>query len=403
MSPAELAAIAQRQQRASRGLAIAGVISTVIAMPAGWAVYRYLDWAANPWQAGPFTWSWEVLRRSLVNGTFWTHPTEAIFQAPSLQIGDSWFSITAAFGIMALAAYGGSWLLHGVPMLVAISQLGTGVLGLSATRGKQEVPPGRIAQLMIPSLARSRGRLIELPGEKMTPVVYNVGADLIVAVPLRRGMPEAVIDSRSNRVERRNGVRLILPASAEVVLDGTTFETSRIYVADAVRDRSPVLFSPAVTSIVVKQLPNADIIVDNRVLTVAVAVEDAADERSLEHVATAAVRLARALTSQAERIRKLPGEAKLTGVLSVGSETGVMRWRLWTRIARHSPTWILLTIGCVIAGTLSYLAGRGGDQSELIAFAAIASVFLVHGIGRRVRAMLSFDAPVGTEAGKGSR
>lgn len=387
MTYAEIAAVSAAQARASRILARFTIVATILAVPASWAVFRLIQWGGNPF-SWPFTWSWEVVRRALVDGTFWQQPLQALFQAPELRIGDEWGQIAASFAFTAAFGYLLVWLLHGVPVLIAASSLGSGISGF--VRGQAPLrAPGRLIGMLIPRVAHVRGR--EVDGIRFD----NLGSDLLVSVRVPRQLPELIIDSRANRVERRSSVRFILPAASEIVLDGTTHETSRIYIADAARDAAPVLLPPAVTAIVVKRLANADILVDDRVLTAIVEVREATDPRRVEAIAEAVRDFADALVAQADRLDALPGRSLKVGALRVKAERGVLRWRLWTRFTGVTPTGVILTAAVIVATLLSLAGGRGGSTAELMALGALVGVVVTHGVGRWMRSLLSFDARPG--------
>ena len=371
---------ARRQVRLHRAITSYTIAWIVVAVPVTWALIRLMDWEGSEYRE-PFSWSWEVIRRALATGTFWRQPAQAIFQAPYVTLADDPWQTGLLILLAVGVAYAAAWLLYSPPLLVALwrqrpkepGPVATPKLGTS------------LARALFPALATDPGTGVRLAGGRRDLVVHHLGTDVVVETRVPK-VPSFFVDSRTNRVERRTEFRLILPTASEVVLDGTTRDTSRIHLGRPWEDSAAVLFPPSVAALIVKELPNAELTGDGDTVTAIIPAKDVDDVRSLELLLESVARFADALERQAGRTRALPGRAGRAGHLVAKVERGQLRWRWWTRTTGLSATPVLVLLWTALATALIWTFGGGGSTGDLVAVLVVSVGVFAATLGRRLRA-----------------
>lgn len=238
----------------SRALTVLLVASLLL-----FPVLLYLVWTSVLQVGGE--WEQVLLQSSLQNGIFWLLPGQAIFQSSMAVFNEDQVGILPAILVFLVML---------IPTAIVVA-LSCRSLAMIVKIILCRSIPRSAAQIWVDSDSLLYQLLPKLSSEPMYRIgdmtTGTIGRSLVMQIDLAGSiLPPMLFDSPSD-IAKREGRRLQMQPSDELVLDGTTFEHFRIYAHHDYHHQLTYVLQETVIAVLVKKLDKADILIENGELT----------------------------------------------------------------------------------------------------------------------------------------
>ncbi|MGK2896591.1 MAG: hypothetical protein ACSLEY_03265 [Candidatus Saccharimonadales bacterium] len=223
------------------------------------------------------SWQLESLRAGIQESTLWSDPGVTLFQRP-LKIGSNINENLSAYTLMIfITLIVVTLVFHSLRFISRIA-IQRGARFSNETRFKSTL----LTHILFKKFGITYGQSIS-SGHRSW-VIGAVGRSVILQTQVDNPLPSLFVDSRKNDITRREGTRISLDSSLEVVLDGTSYELCRFYLPKTDQEHVFKVLNPETVAIIVKRLELSELAIEGPTVTVVLDSQSVVEATNLQAI-----------------------------------------------------------------------------------------------------------------------